>query len=104
MGLLEFFYNGNNNKVISVDNGNNSSGNPEVEDFCKKFFANAGTDYQNTPIQFLKLCFKNRDMILGVLNSPILKQFEVFANNAVNKGLVSKDTLKSFEKACTLFK
>ena len=102
MGLLEFF-NNKNNKIETVSSSN-GSGNPEVDDFCKKFFANAGTDYQNTPIQFLKLCFKNRDMILGILNSPILKQFEVFANNAVNKGLVSKDTLKSFEKACTLFK
>lgn len=101
MGLLEFFNNKNN--VNNVSDSSNS-GNSEVDDFCKKFFANAGTDYQNTPIQFLKLCFKNRDMILGILNSPILKQFEVFANNAVNKGLVSKDTLKSFEKACTLFK
>ena len=104
MGLLEFFNNGNNNKTVSLDNSNNSSGNPEVEDFCKKFFANAGDNYKNTPIDFLKLCFKNKEMITGLLNSPLLKSVENIANNAINKGIVSKDTVKSFEEAAKLLK
>lgn len=110
MNLAEFFSSNkqqstNQNQVIQQNNQNeNGSGNPEIDNFCQKFFANAGPDYKNTPVDFLRLCFKNKDMILNVLNSPVLRQFEVFANNAVSKGLVSKDTVKSFEKALSLFK
>ena len=100
MGLLEFF--NTNSKSASPDS--TCSGNPEVDDFCKKFFANAGENYRNTPIDFLKLCFKNRDMITGLLNSPLLRSVENIANNAINKGLVSKDTVKSFEEAAKLLK
>ena len=107
MGLLEFFNNGNNSNNGNIANNvsrSESSGNPEVEDFCKKFFANAGDNYKNTPIDFLKLCFKNREMITGLLNSPLLKKVENIANNAINKGIVSKDTVKSFEEAAKLLK
>ena len=102
MGLLEFF-NNKNNKIETVSSSN-GSGNPEIDDFCKKFFANAGDNYRNTPIDFLKLCLKNRDMITGLLSSPLLKKVEDIANNAINKGIVSKDTVRSFEEAAKLLK
>lgn len=104
MGLLEFFNNKNNvnNAVNNPTSTPNNQNNAEVEDFCKKFFANAGDNYKNTPIDFLKLCFKNREMIIGLLNSPLLKSVENIANNAINKGIVSKDTVKSFEEAAKL--
>lgn len=101
MGLLEFFNNKNNVNNVSTSS---NSGNSEVDDFCRKFFANAGDNYRNTPIDFLKLCLKNRDMITGLLSSPLLKKVEDIANNAINKGIVSKDTVKSFEEAAKLLK
>ena len=33
------------------------------------------------------LCLKNRDMITGLLSSPLLKKVEDIANNAINKGI-----------------
>lgn len=101
MGLLEFF---NNKNSVNNVSGSSNSGNSEVDDFCRKFFANAGDNYRNTPIDFLKLCLKNRDMITGLLSSPLLKKVEDIANNAINKGIVSKDTVKSFEEAAKLLK
>ena len=103
MGLLEFFNNNSINNAVNNTRSDNQS-NTDVEDFCKRFFANAGDNYRNTPVDFLKLCFKNKDMIVGLLNSPLLKSVENIANNAISKGIVSKDTVKSFEEAAKLLK
>ena len=102
---LEQFFNNTQQQIPQQNSAqkNQFSGNKNIDGFCQKFFENAGPNYTNTPMNFIKLAFCNIGMIMEMLKSPEIHQIEEVANTAVQKGWISKDTLNSFSNVVKLF-
>ena len=108
MGLAEFFNKSQTSQEALPQKNqfsdSKTTGNANIDAFCKKFFEKAGPNYHNTLPEFLKLVFTNRSLLSDIMNSPEIKQIESMANTAVTKGLINKDTIDGFSKVLNLFK
>lgn len=108
MGLAEFFNRSQTSQEVLPQRNqcsdNKTTGNANIDAFCKKFFEKAGPNYHNTLPEFIKLVFTNRSLLQEILNSPEIKQIESMANSAVSKGIINKETIDGFSNVLNLFK
>ena len=105
MGLAEFFSRQQQSEQAQpVQQKKQFTNNKNINSFCERFYEKAGADYKNTPANFIKLAFCNIGLLMEILKSPEVKEIEDMANTAMNKGIISKDTLLSFSKVIDLFK